>query len=495
MRNHVGLVLTVLATLAAPAGVARALDVEVAARKLIISDRWLLAARAKIVYVGLDGRVTKGTGIDPATIGARFEIRWADGTVSGEFVLPPGISNGSDGWKSNDGGVAKYVNRYAPSAGPTDAKIAVIKPGRLLKLVGQSRGDTPIDIVASGAPPPGGVDTIYTVSNGAEEFRLCTHFPQDTCAYRVTGGGTGAKLVCRNGVGSVCPPPPSTTSTTLLGTTSTSSSSSSTTSSSSSSSSSSSTSSSTSTSASTSSSSTTSSSVSTSTSSSTSSSTTTSTSHTTSSTTSTSTTTSSSSTTSSTTSTSTTTSSSSTSSSSSTTSTSTSSSTSTVVPTCTDNNQNGGETDIDCGGPCPDCPLEHHCLVNGDCQSNICIGGTCGCGNQNFTFTVNSNNGGPFDSAEWPGGTATQNGPTGCSATINRPSGNIDLVGTLGNKFSVNTFAGYSACFGTGGEDGDGCQPVSSPPAGIGSCSSTRPSCSAALNGSGSARYFVQCNP
>jgi len=36
---------------------------------------------------------------------------------------------------------------------------------------------------------------------------------------------------------------------------------------------------------------------------------------------------------------------------------------------------------------------------------------------------------------------------------------------------------------------------LDNPPAGIGSCCDARPSCSAALNGSGSARYFVRCNP
>jgi hypothetical protein len=125
--------------------------------------------------------------------------------------------------------------------------------------------------------------------------------------------------------------------------------------------------------------------------------------------------------------------------------------------------------------------------------SAVCTGTLCTCGANLFTFTINSNNGGVFDSAEWPGGTTAQSTVTGCSATINRPSGNIDLVGTLGNPFSVNSFAGFSTCFGNGGEDGDGCNPVSCPPAGIGSCEATRPSCSAALNGSGSARYFVQC--
>jgi hypothetical protein len=115
------------------------------------------------------------------------------------------------------------------------------------------------------------------------------------------------------------------------------------------------------------------------------------------------------------------------------------------------------------------------------------------CTNQLFTFTVNSNSGGAFNSAQWPGGTATQSQNANCSVTINRPNNNIDLVCTLASPFSVSGFTGFSNCFGTGGEDGDGCQPVSCPPAGIGSCCSGRPSCSAALNGSGSAKYFVQC--
>jgi hypothetical protein len=165
------------------------------------------------------------------------------------------------------------------------------------------------------------------------------------------------------------------------------------------------------------------------------------------------------------------------------------------VPTCSDGVRNGSETDVDCGGPgCPDCGLGEDCDVAGDCASGVCgANGVCTCGSHLFTFTVNSSSGGPFDTAEWPGGTATQSASPGCSVTINRPDDSIDLVCTLAAPFSVNGFAGYSQCFGSGGEDGDGCEPVSCPLAGIGSCCSGRPSCSAALNGSGQARYRVQC--
>lgn len=165
------------------------------------------------------------------------------------------------------------------------------------------------------------------------------------------------------------------------------------------------------------------------------------------------------------------------------------------APSCSDAHKNGTESDVDCGGSCPDCGIGGHCNSNADCTTNSCSGGTCKCPSQLFTFTVNSNNGGSFDSAEWPGGTQIGNGPSGCSVTIQNPNNNVDLVCSLANPFAVLSKSGYSSCAGTGGEDGDGCSPLSCPPAGVGSCCNGRPSCSAALNGSGSARYFVQCNP
>jgi hypothetical protein len=159
-----------------------------------------------------------------------------------------------------------------------------------------------------------------------------------------------------------------------------------------------------------------------------------------------------------------------------TTTTTTSTTTTTTIPGCS-----------------PNCGIGLPCLTASNCSSGVCAGGFCRCPNQAYTFTVNSNGGGVFDSAEWPGGTAAQTAVTGCSVTINRPNDNVDLVCSLAAPFGINSFSGYSNCFGNGGEDGDGCQPVSCPPAGVGSCCNTRPSCSAALNGSAQAQYFVQC--
>lgn len=46
---------------------------------------------------------------------------------------------------------------------------------------------------------------------------------------------------------------------------------------------------------------------------------------------------------------------------------------------CIDDQQNGQETDEDCGGPdCPPCPLEDNCLTGADCVSTICKQGECG---------------------------------------------------------------------------------------------------------------------
>jgi hypothetical protein len=99
--------------------------------------------------------------------------------------------------------------------------VAVIKPGALLKLVGKSLGDAPIDLLAAGAPATS-VRTAYTVTNGADTTRHCSAF--GGCAFKEIAGGAGRKLVCKGGSpdpdcdGSGAP----TTTTTITATTSTS---------------------------------------------------------------------------------------------------------------------------------------------------------------------------------------------------------------------------------------------------------------------------------
>jgi hypothetical protein len=50
----------------------------------------------------------------------------------------------------------------------------------------------------------------------------------------------------------------------------------------------------------------------------------------------------------------------------------------TAVPeSCSDAQQNGDETDLDCGGSCPACEAGLGCLENGDCASMACLNDQC----------------------------------------------------------------------------------------------------------------------
>jgi hypothetical protein len=126
--------------------------------------------------------------------------------------------------------------------------------------------------------------------------------------------------------------------------------------------------------------------------------------------------------------------------------------------------------------------------MGSNCASNFCSNNVCKCPGHNFTFTVFSNSGGSVDPAEWPGGTAVQSTSTGCSVTLNLPSGDVTLAGTLGDAFEVAASNGFSLC------TLNSCNLDSCPPAGFGSCTANRPSCSAALNGSGQASIVAACN-
>jgi hypothetical protein len=52
-----------------------------------------------------------------------------------------------------------------------------------------------------------------------------------------------------------------------------------------------------------------------------------------------------------------------------------------VAPTCVDGEQNGSETDLDCGGSCAPCLNGQSCSQASDCDSQFCDGSSCGpCG-------------------------------------------------------------------------------------------------------------------
>ena len=109
------------------------------------------------------------------------------------------------------------------------------------------------------------------------------------------------------------------------------------------------------------------------------------------------------------------------------------------------------------------------------------------CASHTFTFTMTSSTGGLFNDAVWPGGTVTMNGPEGatCSVTVQRPSGDIVIVGTLGDAWSIVSRVGYGTAVGTA------FAPSSCPPLGIASVTAGRPSCTTGLNGSATASFSV----
>ena len=50
------------------------------------------------------------------------------------------------------------------------------------------------------------------------------------------------------------------------------------------------------------------------------------------------------------------------------------------APTCSDGVQNGTETGLDCGDTCPPCPAGQGCVTGADCQTGVCTGGICAAG-------------------------------------------------------------------------------------------------------------------
>ncbi len=75
----------------------------------------------------------------------------------------------------------------------------------------------------------------------------------------------------------------------------------------------------------------------------------------------------------------------------------------------------------------------------------ICLGAPAAsaiCASADHTVSMTANVGGDIGQTQtWPGGSVTVGDP-GCQITINRPSGNISLVGVLGDSWSASIPAG-----------------------------------------------------
>jgi hypothetical protein len=195
-----------------------AINIPVAARKVMVVDRPSDPARSKVVFVAKDAAISKGPGTSPEDISAQLTVTYNGGFTAGVVSIPAGSANG---WRSNSASLARYTNPDAPG-GPSDAKLALVRPGTLLKLVTKGPGEFPLSVLASG-PPPDPVRTAFCVTNDGQETCHCTQFA--TCRHKLIAGGSAAKLVCTLGTGDpscdALNPPGSTTSITTTTSTST----------------------------------------------------------------------------------------------------------------------------------------------------------------------------------------------------------------------------------------------------------------------------------
>jgi hypothetical protein len=208
--------------LAAPAVAAVPVD----SKKLVVIDYGRFSDRSRIVYVSKDrtAGITKGPATDPDDIRLGFFVRYGNDATLGIFIVPYGAGHDTVGWFENSDRMARYRNVFAPFNG-AQTKLAVVRPGKLLKLVTKGLGEGPLSVRGAGDPGGGGVHTGYCVTNGGLDFCHCSTFAD--CRFRSIGDGTGAKLSCRHGRRDpdcqfVPPTLPTTTSTSTTSTTSTS---------------------------------------------------------------------------------------------------------------------------------------------------------------------------------------------------------------------------------------------------------------------------------
>jgi len=182
-----------------------AADLGVAGRKLILIDKVATAGKAKVVFVAKgDPGIAKGPGGDPADVDGSFEVFYRSGgsSVDGTFVLPAP-------WIVDSAAVAKYVNKTAPQPGAT-VKVAVVKPGKVAKVVAAGLGDGRLLDLFTGEPDASGVDAVLTVNDrrSATRHRMCSSFSLgagSSVVFKEIGGGLGRKLVLKSGVAGTCP--------------------------------------------------------------------------------------------------------------------------------------------------------------------------------------------------------------------------------------------------------------------------------------------------
>ncbi|HEX6131016.1 MAG TPA: hypothetical protein VF044_04750, partial [Actinomycetota bacterium] len=151
-----------------------------------------------------DPGIAKGPGGDPADLDGSFEVYYesAGSSVDGTFLMP-------SPWLVSADAVAKYVNKNAPVAGGS-VKVAVVKPGKVAKVVAAQLGDGRLIDLFVGAPGAAGVDAVLTLNDRATatRHRMCASFSAgagSSVVFKEIAAGTGRKLVLKSGVAGTCP--------------------------------------------------------------------------------------------------------------------------------------------------------------------------------------------------------------------------------------------------------------------------------------------------
>lgn len=140
--------------------------------------------------------IHKGVGVDPNDISAQLDIRYD--AVSASFLMPAGASDGTSGWVKNGVTGAVYKNRNAGFGPNLSVKSAIIRPGKLVKVVMKDGGDVGYLSYISEAPG-GPISICMTILNGGEQHRIGSLWPAGTCHFSQELDGFTYRLECGAG--------------------------------------------------------------------------------------------------------------------------------------------------------------------------------------------------------------------------------------------------------------------------------------------------------
>lgn len=189
------------ATLALAAARFSPSETGIAAKKLLIIDK--PSGSDKIVFVAKDEAIDNGGTGDAALIDGALNVFYTNSPVD---VL--GVLTVPAPWAQHDDAVSKYKNSDAPTGGAV--KVALVKEEKVAKVVAKGLGDgLTMDILAA-APGANGLTTVLTTinSNDGTSQRFCTRFSTadgSTIDYKEIAGGSGRKLLAKDGVAVPCP--------------------------------------------------------------------------------------------------------------------------------------------------------------------------------------------------------------------------------------------------------------------------------------------------